>query len=165
MDSERLPEFPFLYHAGLSLQAPLAPDRPKWLDDLGDLFYDGHHRHGPFLPADFPSKLWREVAIRDMASGSPAVFLWDERQRRPVGLALAGRSGRLASLTILHVTEDRRGQGLGRLLLNEIIRSLVKLGAKELSIETASWNLPALSLYQGLGLKLRPPLAVLHLEV
>jgi ribosomal protein S18 acetylase RimI-like enzyme len=164
MDPKRLPEFPFLYHAGLSLQTPEAPDRAKWLDALGELFYDGHHRHGPFLPPDFPGKLWREVALRELALGSPAIFLVDERQSRPVGLALASLSGKTSTLAILHVSEERRGQGLGRLLLNEIVRSLVKAGALSLSIETASWNLPALSLYQSLGLKLRPPLAVLHLE-
>jgi GNAT superfamily N-acetyltransferase len=165
MDPGRLPEFPFLYHAGLSLQTPLPLERAKWLDSLGELFYDGHHRHGPFLPADFPDRLWREVAMRDLGRGDPAVFLWDDRQSRPVGLALAALSSRSsANLTILHVAEDRRGQGLGRLLLHEIVRSLLKVGAAELSVETASWNLPALSLYQSLGLRLKPPLAVLHLE-
>lgn len=165
LDASKLPEFPFLYHSGLSLRSPLPPERPQWLDSLGDLFYDGHHRHGPFLPPDFSAKLWREVALRDLGRGDPAVFLWDERQSRPVGLALAERQVLQGSLTILHVAEERRGQGLGRLLLNEIVRSLVKTGITTMAAETASWNLPALGLYQSLGLRLKPPLTVLHLEI
>jgi GNAT superfamily N-acetyltransferase len=105
------------------------------------------------------------VALRELDREAPSVFLWDDRQERPVGLALAALTGRSdAALTILHVAEDRRGQGLGRLLLFEIVRSLLKLGASTLAVETASWNLPALSLYQELGLRLRPPLAALHWE-
>ena len=165
LDPSKVPEFPFLYHSGLSIRNPLPNERVKWLDDLGDLFYDGHHKHGPFLPPDFSGRLWRMVALRDLGRGDPAIFLWDDRQSRPVGLALASRQGRQGSLTILHVAEDRRGQGLGKLLAYEMIRSLVKMGVGLLSVETASWNLPALSLYQSLGLRLKPPLAVLHLEI
>jgi ribosomal protein S18 acetylase RimI-like enzyme len=164
LDPSKVPEFPFLYHSGLSLRSPPPRERAGWLDSLGDLFYDGHHMHGPFLPSDFSGRLWREVALRDLGRGDPSVFLWDERQDRPVGLALAAREGPQGSLTILHVAEERRGQGLGRLLICEMIRSLIKIGVSTLSIETASWNLPALQLYQSLGLRLKPPLAVLHLE-
>jgi ribosomal protein S18 acetylase RimI-like enzyme len=104
--------------------------------------------------------------LRNLGRGDPSIFLWDDRQTRPVGLALCSIEGRSsAELTILHVAEDRRGEGLGRLLLHEAVRSLVERGVTSLSVETASWNLPALALYQGLGLRLRPPLAVLHLEL
>jgi ribosomal protein S18 acetylase RimI-like enzyme len=163
MDRSRLPEFPFLYHPGLAFRTPRPPERAGWLEALGDLFYDGHHRHGPFLPPDFGARLWREVALGHMGRGEPTLFLWDERQDVPVGLALAERRGPDASLTILHVAEERRGDGLGRLLLCEIVRRLMDLGLGSLSVETACWNLPALGLYQGLGLRPRPPLMALHL--
>jgi GNAT superfamily N-acetyltransferase len=61
------------------------------------------------------------------------------------------------------VAEERRGEGLGRLLLSEIVRRLLGMGLGDLDVETACWNLPALSLYQDLGLKPRPPLMALHL--
>ncbi|MDR2443651.1 MAG: GNAT family N-acetyltransferase [Deltaproteobacteria bacterium] len=162
LDAKILPDFPFLYHFGLALKTPEVGRLEKWLDELGELFYDGHHRHGPYLAEDFSSRLWREVLLRDLKKGFPSVFLWDERQGRPVGMAIADQDQSSADLIILHITEDRRGEGLGRLLAFEIIRLLIEKGVTSLKTETASWNLPAISLYSGLGLKPKSPLVALH---
>jgi ribosomal protein S18 acetylase RimI-like enzyme len=133
------------------------------LDGLGALFYDGHHLHGPFLPGDFSGRLWRKVAERDLASPAcPSIVAMDTRLDQPVGLAVGTVSGRRAALTILHVSERRRGQGLGRLLLHSLSGVLHGRGARTLAVETASWNLPALRLYVGAGMTHTAPLMALH---
>jgi GNAT superfamily N-acetyltransferase len=133
------------------------------LDGLGDLFYDGHHLHGPFLPEDFSGRLWRMVAERDLASDDcPSLVAEDQRTGEPVGLAVGTVSGKRANLTILHVTESRRGQGLGKLLLSSLSALLYGRGARTLAAETASWNLPALSLYVSSGMRHTAPLMALH---
>jgi GNAT superfamily N-acetyltransferase len=156
-----LPEFPFQRGFGLSLERPELDDS-AWLDELGPLFYDGHLLHGPFLSPSFQPKLWRAVAAREIAAGAPALRLTEDRSGRPVGLALVTLRESAAELTVLHVAEGRRGEGLGRLLLAEIVRAALSLGAKTLQAETAAWNLPALALYLGLGLKPTAPAAALH---
>ncbi|MDR1314929.1 MAG: GNAT family N-acetyltransferase [Deltaproteobacteria bacterium] len=149
--------------AGVQLKPGGEEDAKAILDHLGDLFYDGHHLHGPFLPEDFSGRLWRMVAERDLASKScPSLVAMDTRLNVPVGLAVGTVSGQRAYLTILHVAESRRGQGLGKLLLSQLSALLYGKGARTLSVETASWNLPALSLYVSVGLKHAAPLMALH---
>ncbi|MDR1607473.1 MAG: GNAT family N-acetyltransferase [Deltaproteobacteria bacterium] len=156
------PEFAFTRGEGLTLRTPLTGEGEKWLEALGELFYDGHYLHGPFLPHDFSAKLWRAVALNHFSRGLPALFLWEELGQRPVAVSLASVKGQEASLTALFVAEDRRGEGLGELLMLETLRELWRQDCQTLAVETASYNLPALALYQGLGLATRAPLITLH---
>jgi GNAT superfamily N-acetyltransferase len=159
-----IPDFPFVRHTGLTLKNPGPEEGGRWLDQLGELFYDGHYLHGPCLPADFSAKLWQSVGRQHLAQGHPVLFLWEEYGQRPAAMAMAQVWGSQAHLLALHVTEDRRGEGLGRLVLLEMERLLVRQQVQTLSAETASWNLPALRLYQGLGLSLKAPLITLHCQ-
>ncbi|MDR3154917.1 MAG: GNAT family N-acetyltransferase [Deltaproteobacteria bacterium] len=148
---------------GIRIKGTEDADPAEILDALGDLFYDGHHLHGPFLPEGFSGRLWRMVAARDLASPAcSSVMAVDTRLNVPVGLAVGAVSAGRAFLTIFHVAERRRGQGLGRLLLSGLSGAMWERGARTLSVETASWNLPALSLYLNAGLRPRAPLAALH---
>jgi GNAT superfamily N-acetyltransferase len=166
IETHHFTEYPFLHHSGLALVKPDLPDFERWLDELGPLFYDGHHLHGPYLEAAFQQKLWREVALREIKRKQPALFLLEERSQRPIGLAMAGLEDSNSSvLTILHIAEDRRGEGLGRLLIKELFRLLHSISIKEIAVETACFNLPALGLYQSLGLKPQAPLIAFHLLV
>jgi ribosomal protein S18 acetylase RimI-like enzyme len=152
--------------SGLSLLEPGDPkEAVSWLEMLGDLFYDGHHRHSPFLPPDLSGSLWRAVASRLLEEKSPSLFLWDGRQKAPVAMALAQLDGDEAFLAVMHVAEECRNQGLGAYLLRQLSKNLRQAGAQNLWAETASWNLPALALYQSLGLKPQAPTLALHAEL
>jgi hypothetical protein len=164
LDGKLIPEFPFVRHKGLSVKAPGPEEGEKWLTSLGDLFYDGHYLHGPFLPPEFSSKLWRAVCLQHLAQNQPVLFLWEEFSQRPVALALATVQGSAAHLAVLHVTFERRGRGLGKLLLLEMARVLLAREVTTLAAETSSYNLPALALYQGLGLKIINPLITFHYQ-
>ena len=132
---------------------------------LGDFFYDGHYRHDPSPGPDEARKLWSRVAAEDMkGAADPAVVLWDRKKDRPAGLGTVRQSGREAGLSILTICPRYQGQGLGRLLLGEIMNRLVGR-ASRLRVETASYNLPALKLYQRQGLSPAPPLIALHLHL
>jgi ribosomal protein S18 acetylase RimI-like enzyme len=163
LDAARIPEYPFERGRGLILSRPESGRfDPESLDELGDLFYDGHRLHGPFLQPDFQGRLWRAVVSRGIAQGRPTLLLIEERTGRMAGLSLVTLGESAAELTALHVTEGRRGEGLGRILLQETVRLLLDVGRRELRVETASWNLPALALYLELGLRPLAPAALLH---
>jgi ribosomal protein S18 acetylase RimI-like enzyme len=100
-----------------------------------------------------------------MRRGQPFVFLWQDRPEKPVGLAWGCLNGPAGVLAAIHVAEARRGQGLGRFLARALTRTMAAMGARELTAETASWNLPALRLYLGLGLRPVAPLVALHLQI
>ncbi|MDR2339816.1 MAG: GNAT family N-acetyltransferase [Deltaproteobacteria bacterium] len=147
---------------GVTLRGSEEEDVHTLLSQLGDLFYDGHHLHGPFLPEDFHRKLWRRVAEDGLSAGDVAVFAKDQRQGVALGFAMAKLQGQEATLSILHVNEERRNQGLGGLMMRHLLGVLRDKGASSIRAETAAWNLPALSLYLSLGLRPRAPLVALH---
>lgn len=151
--------------AGVSIRRPRGYEFAGWLDGFEELFFDGHLRHGPFLGPDFQNRLWREVASTDMRRGQPFLFLWQDRPEKAIGLAWGGLNGEAGTLAAIHVAESRRGQGLGAFLARALLRRMAEMGARELTAETASWNLPALRLYAGLGLRPVAPLVALHLKI
>ena len=139
------------------------PEPPAVLvEALGDFFYDGHYRHDPQPGPDEARRLWSRVALEDLeGAADPALLLWDRSRDRVAGLASVKISGREARLSILALTPPYQGRGLGRLLLRQTLNRLRGRAAR-LTVETASYNLPALRLYQSLGLRLEAPLAALH---
>ncbi|MDR2406352.1 MAG: GNAT family N-acetyltransferase [Deltaproteobacteria bacterium] len=140
-------------------------DLSSLLNQLGDLFYDGHHLHSPFLPEDFSRKFWNRLTQDGLSRGDIAIFAIDQRNGTALGFAMAELIGDFSILSILHVNEDRRNLGLGSLLMNNLFTRLHQRGGRTIKAETASWNLPALSLYISFGLKPRAPLMALHAKI
>jgi ribosomal protein S18 acetylase RimI-like enzyme len=138
-------------------------DAESVAEELGELFYDGHHLHGPFLPENFSKRLWRKILVREIKAGKPSLAAIETRRNKTLGLALADIYGSEATLTILHINEERRNEGLGSLLLKNIMLILYKEGGRSLYVETASFNIPALNLYASAGLKAVAPKVALHL--
>lgn len=62
-----------------------------------------------------------------------------------------GESDATARIDALYVLPDRQGQGIGRLLLRETARELVKLGFTKLHISVLSANRPARAFYEAMG--------------
>jgi ribosomal protein S18 acetylase RimI-like enzyme len=151
--------------SGILIRPSEEEDVSTLLSQLGDLFYDGHHLHSPFLPDDFSRKLWRRLAEDGLSAGDVGIFAKDQRQGAAVGLAMAKLSGADATLTVLHVNEEKRNQGLGQLLLKNLYNVLHEKGGRTIRAETASWNLPALALYINMGLRPLAPLIALHAKI
>jgi ribosomal protein S18 acetylase RimI-like enzyme len=151
--------------AGVSLKSAEEEDVHGLLSQLGDLFYDGHHLHGPFLPEGFARDLWRRLVEDGLSEGQAAVFARDQRQGQALGFAMARLSGDQASLSVLHVNKGRRNQGLGGLILRRLLSVLHGRGGRAIRVETASWNLPALSLYLSFGLRPLAPLVAMHAKI
>lgn len=129
---------------------------------LGDFFYDGHYRHDPVPGPEESRRLWSRVAKADLSGeADPAVVLWDRNKDRPAGLVTVHLDGPEARLNIMALGVAYRGRGLGRMILGEVFNRL-QGRAKVLKVETASYNLPALKLYQSAGLSHTAPLAALH---
>lgn len=132
------------------------------VETLGDFFYDGHFRHDPVPGPEAAARLWSRVALDDLNGlAEPALLLWDRSRNRAGGLATVRRDGYRARLSILAVSPHYQGRGFGRRLMAEVL-SRLEGRAREIDVETSSYNLPALSLYLSLGLVHTTPLAALH---
>jgi GNAT superfamily N-acetyltransferase len=144
---------------------PGAEDINNINQELGELFYDGHHFHSPFLPEGFSKNLWAKIVERDIQNANPSLMVIDKMQNRIIGLAIANVVENESALTILHVNESRRKEGLGRELLESLIKIIYEKGGRTLYVETASYNIPALNLYLSIGLRPIAPNVSLHFKI
>lgn len=70
-----------------------------------------------------------------------------------VGIALIGRRGWTSRLAAMGVLPNRRGQGVGRWLAEQLIAQAKARGERTMVLEVIEQNLPAAQLYQTLGFR------------
>lgn len=123
-------------------------------------------------PKDIPAvlKLIRELALYEKAPqevtnteeamnrdgfGENPVFslLVAEMEEQVVGMAIyfikySTWKGKGVYLDDIVVNEKFRGQGIGKLLLDEVIRDCKSMGAKQLHWQVLDWNEPAIGFYK-----------------
>lgn len=64
--------------------------------------------------------------------------------------------GKLIYLDDLVVTESYRRYGIGRLLMNSVLKEAGRLGVEQIRWQVLEWNAPAIAFYQSLGAELDP---------
>ena len=89
---------------------------------------------------------WDAAAIVTLLAG-PGAFAF----HHPHGFVLARAAGGEAEILTLAVTPEKRGQGLGRALLQAAIIRAQEMGAQSVFLEVGADNPSALALYAGLG--------------
>jgi GNAT superfamily N-acetyltransferase len=98
---------------------------------------------------------WARVLAEQAACEVPAdVLLVADADEGPVGLAYAcidESSSTMAEIKALYVATGRRGEGVGRALLQAIAEELRRLGCATVRLEVLSANLPARGFYEHLG--------------
>ncbi len=62
--------------------------------------------------------------------------------------------GKSLYLDDLYVKEKYRGQGIGRRLLEEVLKAGKQMGAKRIRWQVLNWNKPAIEFYRKLGAQL-----------
>ncbi len=73
--------------------------------------------------------------------------------RRPVGFVMVRAAADEAEILTVVVAPARRGRGIGRLMMDEIIRRLYFMRIASLFLEVDEGNDPALALYRRLGFR------------
>jgi ribosomal-protein-alanine N-acetyltransferase len=94
---------------------------------------------------------WTEGVFRDELAAEDRIYLVAEGDG-VLGYGGVMIVGEEAHVTNLLVAGDRRGEGIGRRLLVELIRSAVTAGARHLTLEVRVGNEAARSLYASLGM-------------
>ncbi len=113
--------------------------------------------------ADYEQLLHEAVATdadfaKALAEGSISVIV-AERDGAPVGFALwfktfstfTGKPG--VYLEDLFVLPEYRKHGIGRMLLRELARRTLSIGATRMEWSVLNWNTPAIEFYRSIGAK------------
>lgn len=121
----------------------LVPDIDAYLDDAAGL-------HSAIF--DNP---WSQEAMLDlllMSGTSGAVMLSESRQPCFAGFILHQSIGDFAEILTLAVSPAHRGMGLGRCLMLQALDRVSQTGAEKLLLEVQDGNVPAIRLYESLGM-------------
>ena len=118
----------------------------------------------PFVEADEAAvvDLWRRCGLlrpwndpkRDIArklTTQRELFLVGEEDGRIVAAAMAGYDGHRGWVNYLAVDPERRGQGLGRRMMETIERELAARGCPKLNLQVRRTNLDVIAFYEALG--------------
>lgn len=82
-----------------------------------------------------------------------AVTLTEEDVEKIVGLLVASRTTIESDIYMIVIAEDYKQRGLGRKLLEALIKTCQMLGLETIFLEVRETNLPALRLYESLDFK------------
>lgn len=94
--------------------------------------------------------------IQRKLTTQPELFLVGERDGRLVASVMAGFDGHRGWVNYLAVDPEQRGQGLGRMLMEQVERSLVELGCPKLNLQVRAGNQAVLAFYERLGYQVEP---------
>ena len=95
------------------------------------------------------SEPWSEKALLD--SLDKGIFLVFLENDSVLGYAGAYCVGDEAAVTNVAVKAERRGEGIGKTLVESLIRRAEALGLDKISLEVRVSNTPAIKLYEKLG--------------
>ena len=123
----------------------------------------------PFRPEDEAAviALWQRCGltrpwndphkdIQRKLTTQPELFLVGERDGLLVASVMAGFDGHRGWVNYLAVDPEQRGQGLGRMLMEQVERSLVELGCPKLNLQVRAGNQAVLAFYERLGYQVEP---------
>ena len=94
--------------------------------------------------------------IQRKLTTQPELFLVGERDGLLVASVMAGFDGHRGWVNYLAVDPGQRGQGLGRMLMEQVERSLVELGCPKLNLQVRAGNQAVLAFYERLGYQVEP---------
>lgn len=93
-------------------------------------------------------------ALDKLYAAPEGAILLARRAKTPVGcVALRALSGTKCEMKRLFVVPEMQGQGIGRLLAEQIMEEGVALGYTSMYLDTHPWMTSAHGLYQSLGFK------------
>ena len=94
---------------------------------------------------------WSEQSFCDMMTSDHALFLVAESEGANLGYAGAVYAGDQADVTNIAVSDRNKRQGIGRMLLKELIAAIRERGVHEVFLEVRESNEPAIALYRSVG--------------
>lgn len=128
------------------------------LAEFAEAFTEGFSGYAIPLEVDAP-KLSRRVRVDDYDLQHSLVAYDGDERVGMVALAIRGRAGWCGGLGVV---PERRGRGVGRLLMRALLERASAAGLRTLSLEVLTSNAPARRLYEGAGMRVVRELLVLE---
>ncbi|WP_420403007.1 GNAT family N-acetyltransferase [Nisaea sp.] len=122
----------------------LDQDLQRYLDEAAGL-------HGALF-----ERPWSRTALEDLLATpgtAGAAMLDPDGEPRLAGFVLFRSLGDFAEILTVAVAPDHRRRGLGRLLMRHAVQMARESGAERLLLEVQDGNLPAIRLYEDLGME------------
>ncbi|MCM1100092.1 MAG: ribosomal protein S18-alanine N-acetyltransferase [Clostridium sp.] len=94
---------------------------------------------------------WSEKAFLELLEHPYSLYMVAESEGRPIGCAGLTMLDNEGDIEKVMVEEARRGQGVGAVLLEELLREAARRGVRDFTLEVRAGNRPAIRLYEKFG--------------
>lgn len=105
------------------------------------------------IEAESNSSPWSRSSFEQEIDHAPSVFIVAKRGGAVAGFAGAWVVADECHITTIAVTPAFRRQGLGRMMVNDLLSRAKSKGAACATLEVRAGNASAIALYEGLGFK------------
>jgi len=129
----------------------IAGFEPRWREAFAALNIEWLERW--FVVEDYDREVLANPEKYILATGGHILFAVDGQERALGTVALKHEGDGVYELTKMAVSPGARGQGVGRLLMDEALAWYRTLDARELFLESSSLLGPALALYESVGFR------------
>ncbi|WP_058912112.1 GNAT family N-acetyltransferase [Entomohabitans teleogrylli] len=99
-----------------------------------------------------PERFARRFMAEDLSLPDSVVWMAGEQ---PAAIALVARRDWSARLAAFAVSDTRRGQGLGKRCMAQVVAQLARDGVRDMRLEVLADNVSGMALYQSLGFEIQ----------
>jgi GNAT superfamily N-acetyltransferase len=142
----------------------LVPAKKGHLEALARICYEAfgglHDRHA--FPRDFPSVEMAAFVMEMLFHQEDVYGVVALQDGRPVGSNFLWMADPVAGVGPITVDPACQGQGVGRLLMEDVLRNARESGRKQVRLVQEAFNTVSLSLYAGLGFEVKAGLACMQ---
>jgi predicted N-acetyltransferase YhbS len=144
----------------IELVRPSAADAPELGDICFRAFKDISDRHG--FPTDFGTPEFARMVVSSCIANEAGYSVAAKSGGALVGSNFFTFTDEVAGVGPVSVDPDRQGDGIGRLLMEDLLRAAAEQGIERVRLMQDSFNLTSLALYASLGFDTRHPCVLLE---
>jgi GNAT superfamily N-acetyltransferase len=131
---------------------------------LGDICYrafqDISRKHG--FPSDFETPAFAQMVIASCVANEKAYAVAARAGDQTAGSNFFDFNDEVAGVGPISVDPDRQGDGIGRLLMEDLLREAKEQGIERVRLMQDSFNMISLALYASLGFDTKHSVALLE---
>ena len=126
------------------------PDEYRLLWDIASYLEEASSLHSAIFDRPWSRDTLRDLLVMPGTDG--AVILSRAQETTFAGFVMFRCIGDFAEILTLAVASNHRGRGAGRSLMQLALKAIRETGAEKVILEVQDGNLPAIRLYESLGM-------------
>jgi len=157
-----LPIAPHILPATTSIRLAVETDLPSMQEMTAGSYVHSRFFHDPHFPRAKCDEMYAIWVEKQFHQAEAAIWVTEDASGVLGFVTVVELSPHCTSISLIGIAERARGQGLGKALVNHVLRESSRRGYQALEVVTQARNTGAMHLYQSCGLQMVLQQAWLH---